>query len=124
MSDEENDSIDGTNPFSFDSDDVDFNIINDNNNKDLGNDLIDFSINPKEIKNIINDILKDCGETNHTFEQTIEKLNEIKNIYNTNNKFEERVKKIDSIINQINLIVSNIAGIKLKTIDLNNHKPK
>ena len=123
MSDEEYDSNNGSNPFSYDSEDDDFNIINDNNNKDLGNNLIDFSINTKEIKNIINDILKDYEKANNIFEKIIGKLDEIKDIYKTN-KFNDRMMKIESIKNQINLIVSNIAGIKMKTIDLNNHKPK
>ena len=136
MKNEENDSFDETNPFHYNLNFGNDIIVNDNNDKDLGNNLIDFSINPKEAKSEILEISKEYKNIDDILDRIYEKFNKIKNDYKKsnennnfekieeNNKYNEKYNLIELIQDKLNKFQDSLNEIKIKTNDLNKHKLK
>ena len=136
MSYDENESFDETNPFHYNLNFGNDIIVNDNNDKDLGNNLIDFSINPKEAKIEILEISKEYKNIDDILDRIYEKFNKIKDEYkksNENNNFEEieennkyyeKYNLIELIQDKLNKFQDSLNEIKIKTNDLNKHKLK
>ena len=101
--------------------DCQFDLTNDNNNKkDIGKEYINFSINPKEVKQYLKDINEKYNDLESLLNYIIDKHNQISNIYKSNTKFKEMGDKNNLIINNILLLKNNLDNIKETTKDLNN----
>ena len=119
-----NNKDDDNNPFSYDSEfdnEYFFDLNNDNNNKeDSGEQYIDFSTNPKEVKQHLKNVYDEYNNLEFIFNNLIDKHKVISDIYKNNNKYREKEEKNESIINKIESIKRQLIYIKEEVNDLNN----
>ena len=119
-----NNKDDDTNPFSYDSEfdnEYFFDLNNDNNNKeDSGEQYIDFSTNPKEVKQHLKNVYDEYNNLESIFNNLIDKHKVISDIFKNNNKYREKEEKNESIINKIESIKRQLIYIKEEVNDLNN----
>ena len=133
MNDDENDEEaeeeedEKINPFHPNSEDSLSDLSNDNNKKDnIGNDLVNFSINPNEVKDIIKNLEKTNDEEKSNFYDMItniqNNLEKIKDIYNKNKNYKEKEKEVEEIINIGNDIRNKYDDMIDRIKKLNLHK--
>ena len=119
-----NNKDDDNNPFSYDSEfdnEYFFDLNNDNNNKeDSGEQYIDFSTNPKEVKQHLKNVYDEYNNLESIFNNLIDKHKVISDIFKNNNKYREKEEKNESIINKIESIKRQLIYIKEEVNDLNN----
>ena len=119
-----NNKDDDNNPFSYDSEfdnEYFFDLNNDNNYKeDSGEQYIDFSTNPKEVKQHLKKVYDEYNNLESIFNNLIDKHKVISDIYKNNNKYREKEEKNESIINKIESIKRQLIYIKEEVNDLNN----
>ena len=93
---------------------------NDNNQKaTAGNEFIDFSYLPKEIKEFLEKLDGKFSDIELELNDQREKYKEIKKFF-TNVNLNEKDKAIEDIIKDIVDIVNKVNDIKLRTKNLNN----
>lgn len=133
MNDDENDEEaeeeedEKINPFHPNSEDSFSDLSNDNNKKDdIGNDLVNFSINSIEVKDIIKNLEKKNDEEKSDFYDMItniqNNLEKIKDIYNKNKNYKEKEKEVEEIINIGNDIRNKYDDMIDRIKKLNLHK--
>ena len=119
-----NNKDDDNNPFSYDSEfdnEYFFDLNNDNNNKeDSGEQYIDFSTNPKEVKQHLKNVYDEYNNLESIFNNLIDKHKVISDIFKNNTKYREKEEKKESIINKIESIKRQLIYIKEEVNDLNN----
>lgn len=126
MSDDD-EEIQIDNPFHPDEDNQS-DISNDNNNKQVnsGNENINFSINSKEIKDILKEIEEENAKGKEQLDIIFQNINDqllgIKEIYKENKNYKEKEKEVESILNLNNDIHNKFEEMMAKIKGLNKHK--
>ena len=116
---EEEENIMEKNPFINYDEDENSDDIDNNQKATAGNEFIDFSYLPKEIKEFLEKLDGKFSDIELELNDQREKYKEIKKFF-TNVNLNEKDKAIEDIIKDIVDIVNKVNDIKLRTKNLNN----
>ena len=116
---EEEENIMEKNPFINYDEDENSDDIDNNQKATAGNEFIDFSYLPKEIKEFLEKLDGKFTDIELELNDQREKYKEIKKFF-TNVNLNEKDKAIEDIIKDIVDIVNKVNDIKLRTKNLNN----
>ena len=116
---EEEENIMEKNPFINYDEDENSDDIDNNQKATAGNEFIDFSYLPKEIKEFLEKLDGKFTDIELELNDQREKYKEIKKFFNNVN-LNEKDKAIEDIIKDIVDIVNKVNDIKLRTKNLNN----
>ena len=116
---EEEENIMEKNPFINYDEDENSDDIDNNQKAPAGNEFIDFSYLPKEIKEFLEKLDGKFSDIELELNDQREKYKEIKKFF-TNVNLNEKDKAIEDIIKDIVDIVNKVNDIKLRTKNLNN----
>ena len=92
---------------------------NDNNEKELGNEYINFSVNPKEVEQNIKNLNEKYNEIDSILKDVIVMHNKISNLYTNNHKYEDKKQKNNRILNDVKKLVDDVKLIQTLTNNLN-----